>query len=431
MLRVFEHDKISRKDLGEEAYHALQRFDEQHSLANDDCLIFDWKYREYIKVKNWVGVIKIPEVHVEILPKITRSKDPDINLSQNNLLFMLGYAENLDFVIRGNSDFDVSNRPLLEVLINLFCNELLEQLSHGVDKNYVMLEENSIFVKGKINVLKTIRGGALNYHKPTINYEVFEIDTLINRIFKRAAKKVLGITKSVTAQKKIREILIILSEVTDAHITKNDFKKLTLSRSNIRYSGLLDFSKLILFHDNPNLSDGRHSSFSILFPMEQVFEKFVAMYFKKNLRRLEINDWTLTSQNHGGNSHLLHMRNIQGGITSHLALKPDIMFRTKENKVVLILDTKWKILIGDDLHKRNGVSVPDIYQMYAYAHHFSCPNNVLLYPKMEDISDKSYQVANNRDLSILSKQIDMTFDFFRYPNRTLQVFRDIISSFIT
>ena len=40
-------------------------------------------------------------------------------------------------------------------------------------------------------------------------------------------------------------------------------------------------------------------------------------------------------------------------------------------KTELIIDTKWKLLTGNE-DENYGISQADMYQMYAYAHKFKC-----------------------------------------------------------
>ena len=59
------------------------------------------------------------------------------------------------------------------------------------------------------------------------------------------------------------------------------------------------------------------------------------------------------------------------------ALKPDIV-ALKDKVPVWIMDTKWKVLLPEDA--KEGVAQGDMYQMYAYAQRYDCPDIMLLYP---------------------------------------------------
>ena len=103
---------------------------------------------------------------------------------------------------------------------------------------------------------------------------------------------------------------------------------------------------------------GRFEGISFLFPMEQLFEKYVAITLRKQLA----NGYQLSAQ-----SALGHLAEHKGG--KWFNLKPDLVIKQKQN-IVSILDTKWKLLdqsLGTPREKY-GLSQSDFYQMYAYGH---------------------------------------------------------------
>ncbi|MCH7666113.1 MAG: hypothetical protein IH936_09340 [Acidobacteria bacterium] len=46
----------------------------------------------------------------------------------------------------------------------------------------------------------------------------------------------------------------------------------------------------------------------------------------------------------------------------------------------------------DALDARNGVRQSDLYQLYAYAQRYECPDNVLLFPAKPGVTGKCYSV---------------------------------------
>src|SRR5690242_12762358 len=99
---VLEYGAISRVELSPRALRQLQRCDELLVRAGGES-IFDWSKLQYISARNYVGVVQVPGVTIEILPKIDSSasasagtaKDELRQRAQSNLLYMLSLTKNL------------------------------------------------------------------------------------------------------------------------------------------------------------------------------------------------------------------------------------------------------------------------------------------------------------------------------------------------
>jgi 5-methylcytosine-specific restriction enzyme subunit McrC len=111
---------------------------------------------------------------------------------------------------------------------------------------------------------------------------------------------------------------------------------------------------------------GTTISRALLFPMETVYESYVAQQVKKIFGQ---DGWDVSSQVKG--QYLFVKPREQ------FALKPDIV--AKKGSRTVIMDTKWKRLINNE-SKNYGISQSDMYQMYAYSKKYNSPEIWLLYP---------------------------------------------------
>ncbi|WP_422462214.1 MULTISPECIES: 5-methylcytosine restriction system specificity protein McrC [unclassified Endozoicomonas] len=99
---------------------------------------------------------------------------------------------------------------------------------------------------------------------------------------------------------------------------------------------------------------GKTRAFSLLFPMESVFEAYVVRILKQQLP---------------ASLHLREQASSKVHFNSdpRLRLKPDLLIE-QDGKPLMVLDTKWKLL---DSNKENStdkfaLSQGDFYQMFAY-----------------------------------------------------------------
>ena len=92
------------------------------------------------------------------------------------------------------------------------------------------------------------------------------------------------------------------------------------------------------------------------------------------------------------------------------SIRPDILIK-RVDRVVQIIDTKWKHLESLDVSKNMGVSVSDVYQMNAYGMLHECSNLTLLYPHSTSLGESdgvllpAKILEGNRSLSITTIDI--------------------------
>ena len=134
---------------------------------------------------------------------------------------------------------------------------------------------------------------------------------------------------------------------------------------------LMKWSKVFLKNKSFATFSGTESARALLFPMEKVFEAYVAQNMKKIFGRA---GWNVSAQDKG---HYL-FNTLNGENHRKFALKPDLVV-TRDDDSVVILDTKWKSLINDR-GANYGISQSDMYQMYAYSKKYNTSEIWLLYP---------------------------------------------------
>jgi len=387
-LKVTEYERITRSDLNRKLLMQLQGFDEKWSRSAGDT-VFDWNDRRFVKAKNYVGVIAVPGGAIEILPKIDKSDREGKERTQHNLLYMLSMTKNIIGEERDLAAIDKQKTPLLEQLIALFAEKALKELRHGIDHSYVTQEENLFRLKGKLLVGQHAVINAVHQQRVYCRYDEFMSDTSINRILKAACRRLLSISKSTAAQKKLREIVFLLDEVTDLDVAEHHLSGIHYNRNTERFKPLISFSMLVIKGMSPIWTKGKDVSFSLLFPMEELFEEFIAKYIHRYAEDLGLLRDRIHAQAVGHRKWLLRSEHDE---CDKFRLKPDLVIDDGHGGLRLILDTKWKHLKSDEEDSKNGVSQADIYQLYSYAHRYKCPENILLFPHVDGVSPKSYTI---------------------------------------
>lgn len=371
----------------------LRSFDLRRSRT-DGCLVFEWTAREYVKATSMVGVIQVPGLTVEILPKIDKPgapEDDDRRLAQGNLLYMLSLARYVPIMERDLAQLGKQKIPLLDALVSNFVESLLKELLRGADHTYVRREENLPCLKGKLLINQHIRHNAAHQEQVFVGYDDFVVDTWLNRTIKTACRKLVGMTVLPRVQKRLREALAHLDDVSDFQVGIHNFPKIHFSRNTERFRPIFDFCVMVIAGESPTAAAGKQNSFSLLFPMEKLFEDFIAAVICKNPPFYDLSRQQIHVQAKGKQKCLLRKEDMSG----IFRLKPDILIEGEAGETCLIVDTKWKHLKTSDQDLKNGVSQNDVYQLYAYAHRYKCCDNVLLYPQVPGVESHHFMIDSD------------------------------------
>lgn len=382
---VQEHTKIFRWDgegtppsspyLERRLYDRLKRFDQRERKEKDP--VFSWGDGS-TRTTQWVGVIQVPGLQVEVLPKIDEGKETE---ARNNLLYMLSVAGQVP--MRDRDVARLANRkvPLSEILAAIFADRLRRELLRGPERAYIRREDNLRRFKGKLLIAQQVLRNAAHRERFFCRFDEFSEDTLMNRIFRAACRVLLDSTHTPSTQDRLRHCLLLLDDVEDVFVHKEMLDRVTITRQNERFADVIRFCRLILQERSPEVRFGRERSFSLLFDMNRVFEDFVAAFLKKQVIP-HLDGYHLYSQAKNRQRCLM-----KSGEEDVLLLRPDILIEAAGRQFVL--DTKWKQL-ADSKIERN-----DLYQIYAYTKRYRCKRSFLLYPYVRGAECRNFDIVDS------------------------------------
>ena len=355
--RIYQHD-IDKKDFKDIENFILKNSDENASFLR----IASGVGGKFIQARNYVGVLQTKSgLTIEILPKITDKTDT--YKSKTVFLKMLKSLKNFPAKSSNLASLKTQNLPLLEIFISMFLCELEALVKKGIKSDYVALEENLKFLKGKLNINEQIKRNSIHKERFYVEYSEFLSDIKINQIIKTTLKFLYKKSNSSKNQQKIRELLFIFDEVLECEDYKNFFAKLVINRQVKHYEQTLLWCKIFLLNNSFTPHKGDDLGFALLFDMNALFESYVGNFIKKS--------FTGTILQHSG-KHLVEE-------PKSFKLRPDIFLKGK-----FIADTKWKIISSS-----NDISQADLYQLYAYGKKHECSKLYLIYPKIDDIRQKT------------------------------------------
>ena len=152
VIKVFEYDKL----ICEKVYSEVS-FTEKHLIALQKFnTINENKYftliHDGIRFKNYVGVLKVANLTIEILPKVdkkyTISSDDKLKENWKNLMLqMLKKSGFINITSISNADLRLRNTSLLDIYIQEYLEEVSLLLRKGLRKKYRLVEENTGVLK--------------------------------------------------------------------------------------------------------------------------------------------------------------------------------------------------------------------------------------------------------------------------------------------
>ncbi len=331
-------------------------------------------YDGSIQIMHYVGFIAKGDLRLQILPKIYENTVMDtenkVRESMKVLMNLLRVSEfNKVLHLPEHQETGSYNDDLLEIFISIFAKQIIKLYSRKMHREYVDIEENSSFIKGKINFVENTKVNLLRRDKHMIRYQSFEQDNLINNVIKSVALRLLTQTNSSENKKQLKSALVFLDDASQIQISKTLIESAKFTRLNMDFKPVYDMAKMFYLNLQPGNSQGEEASFTFLTPVNELFEYYVY----KLLEGLE--GYEAKYQNKKSFATTFESTNV-------LTIKPDIILY-KDKEVKLIVDAKYK----NPLYEKgtyNNISQSDIYQVFAYAKAYGVRKVALVYPVFDE-----------------------------------------------
>ncbi|MGI6169086.1 MAG: McrC family protein [Christensenellales bacterium] len=361
-----------------EFIHAFQSNEIESDILDFMRIGYKRNVGETVTFKNYVGLIQMKRGHqIQILPKIEFAKG-EKDETKRVFMKMLRSMKDFPSKVFMNANLKIDRMNLYEIFINMYLQEVRNLVKRGLKSAYVTQEDNLFVYKGKLLIKEHIRNNFAHRERFYVSFDEYQVDRAENRIIKSTLLKLNKITSSAENAKEIRWLLTAFELVEASENYDKDFSKVVIDRNTKAYNSLMKWSKVFLKDKSFTTFSGTESVRALMFPMEKVFEAYVA----KNLRKVFSREgWQVSIQNRG----YYLFNKLNGENHKRFAIRPDIVVTRNDGNTV-ILDTKWKNLV-DRKNENFGISSADMYQMYAYSKKYKTPGVWLLYPVNSEMRD--------------------------------------------
>jgi len=371
--------KLMLKDIwNKRVYNEIEEDGEEQSDTRYQPFVqFD---NEQIRANNYIGFIQNGNELIEIYPKVFRQhfSNPNENeklLMLRHIFYWFSYCRKWNFPFNQASLDKIDIESFPELIINLIASQFLSAVSTQPLTMYQAVEESLITPRGSINFNRYINNSLShgNFHKIECDYEPFLFDNKVNRVIKYCSRLLLNQTKFSENLRILQEVVFILDDVEDVPCYDYEIENIPLNPFFENYKQILDSCRLILNQQLYSSNVYDLSQWCLLFPMEYIFEDFLAGFLEHNFSK----EWKVEYQK--SNEYLSNNPRV-------FNMQHDIFLTNRLDKSLkIIIDTKYKIRPNNfKSDTKKGIAQSDLYQMVSYGFKRGCSDIILVYPNIAD-----------------------------------------------
>lgn len=355
-IQVFEYQKLRYDDSGIFRKHHFDAMVKFNELQQNKYFTIIHKG---IRFGNYVGVIQIGGLTIEILPKADNNENADKNLWQNILLNMLKVCKHIQVESISETQLKKRYHSILDVYFELYLNEVERLVKKGMIKKYRKNQSNQNALKGKLLFAQNIQQNLVHKERFYCEHQVYDKNHLLHQILYKGLL-VLKTFVNDSLKDKLNRLLFEFQDIENINIQKKHFDKIIIDRKNHDYQKAIDIAKIIILNYSPSLNYGNENLLTLLFDMNALWEEYIFRILQKH----KTDEMEVSFQN-------------SDKFWENKRIRPDIVLKTKDD--IFVIDTKWKII------EANNPSDDDLKQMFVYNLHWRAEKTLLLYPKTNQI----------------------------------------------
>jgi 5-methylcytosine-specific restriction enzyme subunit McrC len=393
VIQVFEYEKLTLHEdwrgrkLEKSELNRLYEFNDK----NDNNYFTG--IRDGVKFKNYVGVIQIGGLTIEILPKADNKKPDDEGYStwHTALLNMLRICKHINVTSISEANLKRKNHSILDLYFEMYLDEVEMLLRNGLIKNYRKTSSNVLALKGRLDFNKNIQQNLIHQERFYTNHQVYDYENIANQILLKGLSILSTVTNNSLLKDKIARLQLSFPEIKEVPIQKLHFDSLKQNRKTAPYARALQIAQMIILNYSPDIRSGQENMLTLLFDMNKLWEE----YIYRMLLRSKDGDTTVNFQN---------KQKFWEGRT----IRPDLVINRSEDGVseTYVIDTKWKVLDA----KKPKPSDDDLKQIYAYNMYWNAKRSMLLYPNSKSIDENFGNYHKGREIKPHEKELDLKLD---------------------
>ncbi|MFH0733784.1 MAG: restriction endonuclease [bacterium] len=362
-ITVFEHESIKLNQeingtkFDENKLRALRSFYGEKGVPYFSLINNGVRFNEF------VGVIQVGNILIEVLPKIDKYNDQNHNVVKWREILIGMLRSIASFEVRATSQSHLKIRPnnILDLYFEIFITEVEYLIHNGLVKKYRKKDGNIHVLKGNLNFGKQIQQNLIHPEKFYVKHTIYDFVHQLHLIIYKAITLLKLINTNNALNSRVGALLLNFPDMPDIKISDSVFEKLVFNRKTQIYKKAIDIAKLLLLKYHPDLCGGKNDILALMFDMNKLWEKYVFVCLKKSKHK----NFSITAQ--------CEKKFWKPDSGNKSCIKPDIVIINGKSNC-FVIDTKWKNLNG------NNPSPDDLRQMYVYHVFFNANKVAMVYP---------------------------------------------------
>lgn len=278
-ISVFEHQALKINKSGDEQKLKPTHLKALEKYHGDKGTPYFTLIRDGVKFNKFVGVLKVGNLAIEVLPKADQVNDEKI--WRDILIDMLKKVGTFNIKAPSKTHLKTQPNHLLDLYFELYVSEVEIIFHKGLVKNYLHTEKNLGVLKGSINFSKHVTVNAIHQERFYTRHSIYDRNIVFNQIIYKALLLLKKLNSNPMLSSRINVLLFDSMEVSDIKITEDLFNRLKFSRKTEHYRNAIEIARLLLLNYHPDLNSGNDHVLALMFDMNLLWERFVYVSLRK------------------------------------------------------------------------------------------------------------------------------------------------------
>jgi 5-methylcytosine-specific restriction enzyme subunit McrC len=299
----------------------------------------------------------------------------------------------------------VSFEYVQDLFAAILAKGITYQLKHGLSREYIEKQDNLSTLRGKINIMESMRLKMRDNHKLACFFDELSENHYMNQILKTTALCLIH-NDYVKHENKaaLKKAILFFSAIDKLEPSAVNWQSLHYNRNNASYRMLMNVCYMVL-HDLLLTTEKGKQKLAAFFDdqqMSRLYEKFILEYYKKHFSQFR--------------PASKEIKWITSGTIDFLpTMQSDTMLADDDSGKKIIIDAKYYSKILQTQYDTDTIRSNHLYQIFSYVKNEDKKNTglvdgLLLYAKTDEYltPNVSYNLGGNR---ISVKTLDLNSDF--------------------